>query len=241
MKRYGLSLRHPHMRRRPAVDPDREPSFLEQMREVFAQFAPELIYNMDETRWCSISSHEITIAPRGAETVTANFSGDPKQSLTVITMINAADAKMPLWMICKRTTRCCESRSQSHFRHAITANKLILCHQSFGWTDKTIATSVIDWLSKRVNRRPHCLRWDVFSAPGRGRGAACPHAEHQSDLRPGLHDKQVPASGPAHFRKPEKPVQGSIRGSVYPGHELALIGAIEILLKVWNDLAKAKF
>jgi hypothetical protein len=31
-KREGLSLRHPHMRRRSAVDPDHEPSFLDQMR-----------------------------------------------------------------------------------------------------------------------------------------------------------------------------------------------------------------
>jgi hypothetical protein len=55
LKRQGLFLRHPHMRQLPAVHPDRELSFLEQMREVFAQFAPELIYNMDEMQWCLIS------------------------------------------------------------------------------------------------------------------------------------------------------------------------------------------
>jgi hypothetical protein len=66
------------------------------MREVFAQFAPELIYDMNETWWCLRSSHEITIAPRGAEMVTANRSGDPKQSLTLIAMINAAGQKIPL-------------------------------------------------------------------------------------------------------------------------------------------------
>jgi hypothetical protein len=74
LKRYGLSLRHPHMRRCPAVDPDRELSFLEPMPEMLAQFAPGIISNMDEMRCGLISSHEITIAPRGAETVTVNFS-----------------------------------------------------------------------------------------------------------------------------------------------------------------------
>jgi hypothetical protein len=51
---------------------------------------------MDETQWCLTSSHEIIIAPCDAETFTANFSCDPKQSLTVIAMINAAGEKMPL-------------------------------------------------------------------------------------------------------------------------------------------------
>jgi hypothetical protein len=50
LKRQGLSLPHPHMRRRSAVDLDHELSFLEQARGVFAEFAPKLIYNMDETR-----------------------------------------------------------------------------------------------------------------------------------------------------------------------------------------------
>jgi hypothetical protein len=103
LKRQGLSLRHPHMRRRPAVDHDRELSFLEQTGEVFAQFAPELMYNMDETWRCLTSSHEITITPRGAKTVKASFSGDPKQSLTVIAMINAAGEEMSLWLIRKGT------------------------------------------------------------------------------------------------------------------------------------------
>jgi hypothetical protein len=75
-------------------------------------------------------------------------------------------------------------------------------------------------------------------ALGRGREAACLHAEHQSGLCPGWQDRQAPASGLAHFRKPEKPLQGLIRGSLDPGHELTLIGAIEILLKVWNDLSQ---
>jgi hypothetical protein len=79
-------------------------------------------------------------------------------------MINAAGDEMLLCVIRKGTTRRCKSRFQSHFRHAIAEDKLILCHQSSGWTDKTVATSVIDWLSKCVNRRPHCLLLDVFTA-----------------------------------------------------------------------------
>jgi hypothetical protein len=79
-------------------------------------------------------------------------------------MVNAAGEKIPLWVIYKETMARCEGRFQSHFRHAIAANKLILYHKSSGWRDKTIETSVIDWLSKCINHRPHCLLWKVFSS-----------------------------------------------------------------------------
>jgi hypothetical protein len=39
LKRVRLSLRHPHMRRRPTVDPDHDEVFLRQMPEVFVRFA----------------------------------------------------------------------------------------------------------------------------------------------------------------------------------------------------------
>jgi hypothetical protein len=125
LKRNRLSLRRPHMRRRPVVDEGRELAFLREMKDIFAQFPPGEIYNLDETRWCLVSSHEITIAPRGIEGVTANFRGDPKQSLTAIAVVNAAGEKMALWVICKGTTTRCERRFRRHFQRAIADDKLI--------------------------------------------------------------------------------------------------------------------
>jgi hypothetical protein len=58
---------------------------------------------MGETRWCIISSQEISMAARSAESVTANFSGNPKDSLTVIAMITAAGEDVPPHVMCKET------------------------------------------------------------------------------------------------------------------------------------------
>jgi hypothetical protein len=98
---------------------------------------------------------------------------------------------------------------------------------------------VIEWLSKRLNCRHHCLLWDDFSAHRDEEVKQhAPHAERHSDLCPDWHNRRAPASGPAHFWKFTKLVKGPIRGSLGSGHELTPIGAIEIILKVWNNLCQ---
>jgi hypothetical protein len=165
---------------------------------------------MDETRWSLISSHEITLASRGAEARRANFSGDPKQSVTVIAMINTTGEKMPLWLICKGTTARCENRFRSHFRRDINTGRLILCHQSSGRTDRTIARSVIDWLAEHTNGKPHCVLWDLFSAPRRGSEATCVRSKHHLGVYPGRCNGQAPTARETHLRKSEKPSPGEI-------------------------------
>jgi hypothetical protein len=58
------------------------------------------------------------------------------------------------------------NRFRSHYRRDIEAGKLILCPQSSGWTDRTIAIAIaiVDWIAARAGDKSHCLLWDVFSA-----------------------------------------------------------------------------
>jgi hypothetical protein len=117
---------------------------------------------MDETRWFFILSQEITIRARGAETVTANFSGNPKDSLTVIAIITTPREKWPLHVFCKGTTALCESRYQHQFHRQIAEGRLILCSQHLGWTDKNVAKSGVDCVANRSERGPYRLLSDVF-------------------------------------------------------------------------------
>lgn len=119
---------------------------------------------MDEMRWCPVLSDEVTIATRGAESVTANFSGDPRDSLTVITIITAAGEKLSMHVICKGTTTRWERRYQGNCHPQIAERRLVLCHQCSGWTDTSIAKSVVDDAPNHSQGRPHCPLWDVFSA-----------------------------------------------------------------------------
>jgi hypothetical protein len=119
---------------------------------------------MDETRWCLISSDEITIAARTAESVTANFSRNPKDSLTVRAIITAAGEKFPLDVICTGTTTRCERKYQHEFHRHIAEGRLILCHQHSGWTDKNVAASGIHCVAHRSEGRPCWLLWHAFCA-----------------------------------------------------------------------------
>jgi hypothetical protein len=119
LKRNGLSLRRPHIRRRARVSDELTDQFLIDVRESFDRDDREAIYNMDETHWCLINPHQVTDAPRGAENISVNFTGDPKLGLTAIAIMTAAGEKLPLWIICKGTTERCERRFRNHFARQI--------------------------------------------------------------------------------------------------------------------------
>jgi hypothetical protein len=215
--------------------------FLEDVDVCFEAYERENILNMDETRWCLINSHQITIAPRGAEGVSANFSCDPKMSLTAIALISAAGDKLPLWIICRGNTERCEQRFRDHFAAEIARRKLILCHQISGWTDKVVAKTVLRWVTERTRSGRNCLLWDTSSAH---RDQAVKEYTAQKGLKlvfipPGMTDKYQPL---------DRRVFGSLKSRArarfdnlwiqHPGKALSLIDAIAILLDVWETTSQ---
>jgi hypothetical protein len=201
------------MRRRPSLNEGYELAFRNQMTDVFARLTPIDIYNMDETRWCLISSHQITIAMRGQDNVTANFSRDPKESLTVIHIITASGGKLPLQVICKGVTRRCESRYEQRFQQDIAAGQLLLCHQRSGWTDVNIAKAVKSYAPTRQTKLVY-----------------------------------IPAATTDRHQPLDRHIFGNLKNRARasfealwirdPGYELNLLGAIEILLNVWDAIGQ---
>jgi hypothetical protein len=156
IERNGFSLRRPHLKRCPPLNDELAAAFLEEVDSCFQISGRDRILNMDETRWCLINPHQITIAPRGAEGVRANFNCDPKISRTAITIISAAADKLPLWIICRGTTERCEQR--------FAQRRLVLCHQVSRWTDTVVAKTVLRWISERTPSGLGCLLWDAYRA-----------------------------------------------------------------------------
>jgi hypothetical protein len=178
----------------------------------------------------------ITIAPRGTESVSANFSCDPKLGVTAIATISAAGEKLPLWIICKGTTERCEKRFREHFAQQIKHKQLVLCHQVSGWTDKVISKTVLRWLADRCDDSFGTLIWDVYAAH-REEGVKAYAA------RKGIGLLYIPPGMTDTYQPLDRRIFGSLKARARarfddlwvdnPSRELTLVDAIEILLEAW--------
>jgi hypothetical protein len=175
MKRHGLSLRRPHAKRRPKTEPMSREVFQARMARIMRLYPPDMTINMDETSWKQIIiNNAVTIAERGAETVTCYFKGDPKTCLTAIASINAAGEKLPLWILARGTTGRCEARYRNHdkVQAALAGEELVLDHQRNGWSCASVMARYLQWLRARYNfekgrrggrrTRRILLLWDIF-------------------------------------------------------------------------------
>jgi hypothetical protein len=243
LKRTGLSIRRPHIRRRPPAQNELINQFLIDVQETFKRSDRAVISNVDETDWSLINPHQVTIAPRGAESVSANFNGDPKTGLTAIAIITAAGEKFLLWVICKGTTERCERRFRDDFARQIESGQLILCHQSSGWTDNIISKSVLQCLSDRAGDSHSTLIWDVDRA----------HREHglkEYAASKGVRLLFIPPGMTDAYQPLDRRVFGSLKARERarfderwienPGLALTLVDEIEILLEVWTAIPQGE-
>jgi hypothetical protein len=196
---------------------------------------------LEATREYLNSSYEITIAPRGAESVAAHFSRNPTDSLTVIAIITAAGEKLPLHVICKGKTTRWECKYQHQFHRQIAEGRLILCHQHSGWTEKNVAKSVIHCVANRSEGRPHCLLWDVLSA----------HRDAELKMHAPTRSTElvyIPPGSTDRHQLLDRRIFGNLKSRARArfealwmrdaGHQLTLLGAVEVLLDVWNNIGK---
>jgi hypothetical protein len=166
MRRWRLSLRKPHAKRRPKTDPEAVDRFQRRMTRLLSRTRPERVINMDETSWKQINNGFVTIAEKGAETVECFFSGDPKTCLTAVAAVDAAGGKLPLWILCRGKTTRCETRYRTHdgIDRAVNQGKLVVSHQVNGWCNATIAAEYLRWLRSRYGRLKIVLLWDIWGA-----------------------------------------------------------------------------
>jgi hypothetical protein len=236
LRRHSLSLRRPHLRRRPRINDEVVAQFLGEIGECFDRCGRRNIFNTDETHWSIINPHQVTIAPRGTEGVSANFPCDPKLGVTAIATISAAGEKLPLWIICKGTTERCEKRFRQHFEQQIKYKQLVLCHQVSGWTDKVISKTVLRWLADRCGDSSGTLIWDVYAAH-REEGVKAYAA------RKGIGLLYIPPGMTDTYQPLDRRIFGSLKARARarfddlwvenPSRELSLVDAVEVLLEAW--------
>jgi hypothetical protein len=134
------------------------------MELIFEQYPLDRIINADETSWRLINNRMVTVADCGAEGVACEFEGDVKACMTVLASIDAGGSKLPLWVICRGKTPRSEASLRRRFATEIRTGRLVFTHQESGWTNQTVATDYLKWLSDRVKGQKLCLLWDCFSA-----------------------------------------------------------------------------
>jgi hypothetical protein len=110
------------------------------------------IINMDETSWKSVNHGFTNVADWGSETVNCLFGGDPK---TCLTAIDAAEGKLPAWILCHGKTVRYEQQYQSDvcLNEATRRRELVA----------EVACDYFRWLRARFSNRPIVLLWDVFT------------------------------------------------------------------------------
>jgi hypothetical protein len=164
MKRWRLSLRKPHPKRRPDIEATDVETFQDRMKRILRKHDRSTVFNMDETSWKQLNIGARTIAQTGVETVNCHFKADKKACLTAVATVNAAGEKLPLWVLCRGTTAGCETRYRTHqdINQAIAQGKLLLSHQVNGWSDDTIVAEYLRWLRGQNGRRHIVLLWDIF-------------------------------------------------------------------------------
>ena len=171
LKRWNLSLRKAHLKRRPAPNDEIVAEFVENFELALFQYCHEAIINMDETSWHVFNGKEIkTVAQKGADGVTIDVKFDEKKCITVIAAITVAGERLPLWFISKGKTVLCEKKYREHevLQEFVSQGKIIIAHTESGWSTAPLMQQYLDWLTERFEYKPLYLLWDV-------------HASHRND------------------------------------------------------------
>jgi hypothetical protein len=164
LKRNGLAIRKPHLKRRPPKCDAAFTEFQRQMNEAYTNFTPAHIYNCDETSWHTVPGNLRTVANPGEEGVVNFVGADAKECTTAIATISAAGEKMPMWLICRGKTDRCERAVRTELAKHVHNGTLLVTHQPAGWCDGNIAIQYLEWLRSVDHNEAIVLIWDIYSA-----------------------------------------------------------------------------
>lgn len=240
LRRYGLSFRTSHPRRRTPANDQVIASFLQEFEIAKLQLSPNLIFNMDETAWRLFHGALRTLARRGAEEVSTRSRLDDKDNLTVICTVSLAGEKLPPWVIVKGKTDRCEQRYRNDQRlRSALAGKLWLTHSPNGWATRQVMCEYLAWLSERVDHDWTYLVWDL-------------HASHRDDSVKTIARENhvnlayIPAGQTSMWQPLDVKVFGALkahaRGLLNQRcaqrslTSIDMIDALLILIQAWDDL-----
>ena len=150
---------------RPTIDGETVCMFYNTMDMVFLQYTRHVCRECGRDYLPCSDERQQTIACRGQENVQCCFTRDEKEAITAICGTTAAGDTLPVWIVCKGTTRLCEKRfrESTHLRHHVDTGKLLITHSENGWVNTKIACDYVNWLYSGMGEE--CLLlWDVFSA-----------------------------------------------------------------------------
>ena len=166
MKRHGLSLRVPHVRRRTAPDDEKVAEFLLNVDAVRDQFPENLIFNVDETCWRLLNGPVKTLAATGQEEVAVDSACNPKTDITVIAAVTKAGDRLPLYLLAKgKTPRCMDKyRNSPVLRRHFASGSLTIDYSRTGWSDREVMTRYLAWLRQLAGNRLINVMWDVHAS-----------------------------------------------------------------------------
>ena len=240
LKRWHLSMRKPHLRRRTAPDDERIGHFLLEMNLAQMQFPPRLILNVDETCWRLINGQVRTLARTGEEEVHVLTKLTEKSDITAIACVSLSGERLPLWIIATGTTEACEQkyRNSPKLQRAI-GRHLFVDHSASGWSTGEVMIRYLKWLKERNGGRLIYVLWDL-------------HASHRDEQVKAWAEKEeigllyIPAGQTNEWQPLDRRVFGSLKSKAMKMLNEKMIesslencdmcDAVEILLKSWATI-----
>ncbi len=242
LKRYGLSMRVPHLRRRTKQNDEIVAKFLDEFDVALTQLPLELILNMDETCWRVINGTIRTVARRGSDEVSVNVGKSDKEAITVIACITAAGDRLPLWVLASGKTGRCERqyRDSPKLRGYIASGSLHISHSENGWATHRVMKEYLEWLSDRQKGRYQYLLWDLHTSHREESVKICA-SERQISL------SYIPAGHTGEWQPLDKAIFGIMKASAQERlnrlmcrmdlSDITIVDALEIMLEIWGGIS----
>ena len=139
LSKGNLSWRRAHVNRRPTIDPEAEARWHATVVHLLGTVPPDRVLNADETNITLYPDGSYMWAPKGSHDVQRWIAGNKKTAFTVMATVNAAGAKLPLFVIMKGKTLRCERGLDILAGHKTD-------HSPSGWQTVETMTSYLAWL-----------------------------------------------------------------------------------------------
>ena len=165
LKRYNLSFRKPHIRRRTKPNDPIVAEFLQMLEVARLEIPDSRICNMDETAWRLTNRRLETLAKRGSDEVVSSSLIDERTCVTVICTVTATGKKLPPWVILKGKTEKTMARyaADPRLRRYIDNKRLYLTYSPKGWSTTDVMKEYLSWFSEQMDEEWSVLIGDLYS------------------------------------------------------------------------------
>jgi hypothetical protein len=130
------------------------------------EYAPEHIFNFDETCWKRLLGPNKVLAEKGTESVKLKTVKGEKESYTASGSTSAAGTKMPFWILAKGKTDLCHTKVNAR-------DDVMVRHTQSAGTNEEIMLEYLQWPSNQAQREPILLVLDCAQP--------IEHAEYDSE------------------------------------------------------------